>query len=1095
MRLKQLLIVSLFVAFATSVLGQGVTTSTINGRVVDTNGEPVPFAIVMALHEPSGSTYGTSTGDDGFFFIPSMRVGGPYTVRVSFMGYEEAVITNVQLSLGSATNFSVTLHETGVALEEITVKGKRSNVFSSDRTGAATTVNQELMTALPTISRSINDFTRLTPQASGRSFVGQDARYNNITIDGSIFNNSFGLADQPGGRTGSTPISLDAIQEIQVNIAPYDVRQAGFVGAGVNAVTKSGTNDFTGTAFFTNRNQSFTGKKAYGEEIVKDDFNVNQFGASVGGPVIKNKLFFFANVELERQATPATPFRANKGGEPVEGNVTRVLESDLDNLSTFLKTNFGYETGPYQGYNNETVSDKFLIKFDYNIDKNNKFSVRYNMLDSKTDVLCSNSSSLGFGNRRSNTQALNYQNSNYIQTEKIHSVIGELNSVFGKLSNNLIFGYTYQNEDRDSRGDFFPLIEIHEATTTYITAGFEPFTPKNQLNYKTFQLQNNVTYFAGKNVITGGFNIERFEFENLFFPGSQSVYVYNSLDDFYTDANDYLANPNRTTGVVPVKRFQLRYSALPGGADPIQPTKVTYAGAYIQDQFTPNTRVKITAGIRVDIPFFAETGFKNDSVAKWVFRGRGGEDYKINTDKLPDANLLISPRLGFNVDLTGDRMVQLRGGSGVFTGRPVFVWISNQIGNNGVLTGFDQLNNTQDRFFHPDPTHWIPEEATLPSSYEIAATDPTFKFPQVWRSNLAVDVKLPLDLVGTVEFVNNKEINGIGYFNANLPASSLNFEGPDNRPRYAATRINGAVVNAITLDNSNNGYGRSFAVSVEKPLSEGFFGKIAYAFGESKNTVNPGSIASGSYNNNAISWDPNNAPLTYSNDDQRHRFFTALSYRKEYAGFGATQVGVFFEGRNQGRYSYIYSTDMNGDGNRNDLLYVAKDVSEMNFQTYNVTVSGSTAAPFVYTAEEQAADWEAFIKQDEYLNSIRGKYTERNGALIPWVWQADLNITQEFFINAGGKRNTLQLAFNILNVGNLINNKWGAYWVINSTQPIRYQTADAEGKPVFRLNPLGSTVNEATNEVQITKLTETFSKRQSISDVWSAQFALRYIFN
>lgn len=1090
-QLRNLLLTAGIIFMSLLASGQGVTTANMSGKVTDQNGGILPGATIVAVHVPSGTTYGTTTGTNGVYFMPSMRVGGPYKVTISFVGYKDAVYDDVYLNLGTTFNLDAQLSEAQVEIQEVVVTGVRSNVFSSDRTGAATSITREYITALPTINRSINDFTKLTPQASGRSFVGQDARLNNITIDGSIFNNSFGLADQPGGRTGTAPISLDAIEEIQVSIAPFDVRQAGFVGAGVNAVTKSGTNDFSGSAFYTVRNQSWIGDKAHGVDVNSQDFNVAQYGFRLGGPIIKNKLFFFVNGEFESDVRPATSYRANLGGETVGGNITRVLKSDLDNLSSYLKEKFNYETGPYQGYNNEMRGNKFLVKLDYNISNNHKFSIRYNWLDSQTDVLCSNSSSLGFGNRRTNTQALNYQNSNYIQKEIIHSVIGELNSTFGRFSNNLIIGYTYQNEDRGSRGDFFPLVEIQNASTTYITFGFEPFTPNNLLSYKTYQLQNNLTYFAGNHTVTAGFNLERFTFRNVFFPGSQSVYVYNSLADWYNDADNYLANPNRTVSPVTLRRFQLRYSALPGGAEPVQPTRVTYAGAYIQDQFTPLKGLKVTAGIRVDVPIFDNTGFKNETVAGQTFIDRKGQPYKINTDKLPDPKLLYSPRLGFNYDVTGDRKIQLRGGTGLFTGRPAFVWISNQIGNNGVLTGFIQTDNTTAYPFNPDPAHYIPATPTLPSSYELAITDPDFKFPQTWRSNIATDIKLPFGFLSTLEFIYNQEVNGIGYFNANLPLSNNVVYRPGGvieRPRYTSTRINSNVVNAITLDNSNNGYGYSLAASLEKPFANGFFVKAAYNFGVSKNTVDPGSIAAGSYNNNLIYWDPNNAYLSYSNNDQRHRFIFAASYKLEYKKFGSTQIGLFLEGRNQGRTSYYYSNDLNGDGNTNDLLYIHKNMSEMNFVSYD---PDGTAGPApTYTAADQAADWELYIKQDKYLNANRGKFAERNGVIFPWIWSADLNITQEFYIYTGGKRNVLQFTMNIINVTNLINSDWGVGWVINSNRPIRVVNAMANPAATYRLNTLG-----VKTDGTIVKITDTFSRSASLGDVWSAQFGIRYIFN
>ncbi len=1074
---KILLFLTFVLTASVGVLAQGVTTSSVNGKVTDQAGAGLPGANIVATHTPSGTTYGTTTLNDGRYTLPGMRIGGPYTVKISFVGYQEKTITDVYLSLGSATNLSAQLNEQTTELGEIVVSGVKGDIFSSDRTGAATNINKQTLATMPTISRSINDFTRLTPQASGRGFVGADARFNNITIDGSYFNNSFGLADQPGGRTGSTPVSLDAIEEVQVNIAPYDVRQAGFVGAGVNAVTRSGTNEFSGSAFYNLRNESFVGDKAKGKDVITNNFNVNQYGFRIGGPIIKDKLFFFANAEMESRTDPGTNFRANEGGETVTGNVTRVLASDLDALSSYMASNFGYATGPYQGYDNETKSSKYLVKLDYNINQNHKLSLRYNFLDSETDVLASNSSSLGFGARRSNLQALNYQNSNYIQTEKIQSVIAELSSRFGnKMSNQIIAGYTYQNEDRASRGDFFPLVEIQNAGTTYITMGFEPFTPNNKLNYKTYQFQDNLTYFAGKHTITAGVNFERFEYENVFFPGSQSVYVYNSLQDFYNDTDNNPANNPS------LRRFQLRYSGLPGGAEPVQPTKVNYFGFYLQDEFEPIEGLKITAGIRADIPKFENTGFANTTVESLTFRDQAGENISLNTAQLPASKMLISPRVGFNYDVFGNRSTQLRGGTGLFTGRPVFVWISNQIGNNGVLTGFEQVDNTTTRPFNPDPTAYIPANATLPASAELAISDPDFKFPQIWRSNIAVDQKLPFGLIGTLEFIYSQDINGITYYNANLPAPQAAFA--DGTARFTSNRLNSYATSAEVLTNTDQGYSQSFSVKLEKPLVKGFSGMAAYNFGRAKNTLDPGSIARGSWTNNPVEYDANNPFIRYSSNDQRHRAIAALNYRKEYAGFGATQVSLFWEGRNQGRFSYTYSNDRNGDGSFGDLMYIPRAISEMFFETY--TPAGASAP---YTAAQQQLDWDAYIRQDEYLNANRGTYAQRNAAIFPWVFRADFSVAQEFFITAGGKRNTLQLRFDIFNVGNMINEKWGVGYTTTNPRALQYRSVNATGQPVYRLTPLTVTSG------QVIPIKETFTTGTSLADVWQAQFGIRYIFN
>ncbi|NMB82230.1 MAG: TonB-dependent receptor, partial [Ignavibacteria bacterium] len=653
-KIKQLFyFVALMVVLFSSqlIFAQGVTTSAISGIVVDKDGNALPGANIIAVHEPSGTQYGTSSRDNGRFNLMGLRVGGPYKVTVSFVGYENQVRENIYLTLGITTDLNFTMRDVSVGLAEVTVTGQRDAIFSSERTGASTSIGKEAIQALPTISRRIGDFTRLTPQAAGNSFSGQDNRLNNITVDGSYFNNSFGLAGQPGERTGVSPLSIDAIEQVQVNVAPFDVRQGNFVGAGVNTVTKSGTNEYSGAVYYTFRDQSLVGTEAKAVTVPIGTFKYNLFGATVSGPIIKNKLFFFANFESDALTEPGTTWLANTGGQPVTGNVTRVLKSDLDQLSNFLQTKFGYDTGPYQGYDHETPALRFIMKFDYNLNENNKISLRYVHLDSDTDVLLSNSSSLGFGNRRTSSQALNFQNSNYKIMENIRSIVGEWNSVLSKnMTNSLIVGYNYSDESRDSRGSFFPFVDILNAGSTYTSFGFEPFTPNNELRYKSYQLQNNLTYYGGDHTLTFGISAERYESENVFFPGSQSVYVFSSLADFYTDANDYLANPNRTTSPITLRRFQLRWANIPGMAKPVQPLEVWYTGVYAQDEWQVSKDLKVTAGLRLDVPFFGETGYQNVNADALVFRDENGNPVQYQTAKLPDANILFSPRLGFNYD-------------------------------------------------------------------------------------------------------------------------------------------------------------------------------------------------------------------------------------------------------------------------------------------------------------------------------------------------------------------------------------------------------------------------------------------------------------
>jgi len=1066
---------------------QGVTTGSVSGIVTDSQQLGVPGAVVTAVHEASGSKYETVTRGDGRFDIPGVRVGGPYTVTASLSGFESQTVKNVFATLGVGTDVDLALRAAGIT-EEITVTAESDAVFSSGRTGAATALSREKLATLPTISDRLDSFTRLTPQYSGGpfggAFVGADNRANNITVDGSYFNNSFGLAGSPGDRTGVAPISVAAVEAVQVNIAPYDVRQGNFVGAGVNTVTRSGTNDFRGSLYYWFRDESLVGTEAKGAVVNPGTFDFRKVGGWVSGPVIKNKLFFFLSAEDDALTQPGTTFRANAGGETVGGSITRVLASDLDGLSSFLSSNFQYATGPFQEYDHETPARRYLAKVDYNFNDRNKMTVRYNHLDSDTDVLVSTSSSLGFGRARG-TNSLNFQNSNYKILENIRSVIGEWNSILGgNTANNLIVGYTKQDESRGALATLFPFVDILLSGSTYTSFGSEPFTPNNELRYKTFQIQDNFTTHRGAHALTFGASAQRYESENVFFPGSQSVYTYNSLADFYTDANGFLANPSRTTSPVTLRRFQVRWMNIPGLDKPVQPLEVWYSGIYAQDEWKPSRNVKLTIGIRADVPRFGDTGFENTAADALTFRNEDGSPARFSTSKLPDATLLWSPRLGFNWDVTGDRSTQVRGGTGVFTGPPAYVWISNQIGNTGVLTGFEELNNTTARPFNPDPDHYKPTTVTgaPASSYELALTSADFKFPQVWRTNLAVDRRLPLGLIGTAEFLYGRDVNGIYYINANLPAAQSALNGADARPRWTSNRIHSNVANAVVLKNQNEGRSWHASASLEKTFNAGFL-KAAYSHGESKNTVDPGSIAFGSWNGNQHSGDPNNPGLAFSSQSPGNRAFLAGSYRFEFLKFGATTISMFNEGFTQGNTSYTYAGDINGDGGTsNDLIYIPRDASEMNFQQF--TVSGRT-----FTAAEQAAAWEAYIQQDSYLSKHRGEYSGRNAVFLPMVWRTDLSISQDLFRSIGGKRQELTFRADILNFLNLLNSDWGVgnrYVAGNApfTQPLTNGAIDAQGRATYRLRVVN-------NEL----IRSTFENTAGIADVYRIQFQLRYTFN
>jgi len=610
------------------------------------------------------------------------------------------------------------------------------------------------------------------------------------------------------------------------------------------------------------------------------------------------------------------------------------------------------------------------------------------------------------------------------------------------------------------------------------------------LRYKTFQIQENLQIFKGNHTITAGFSYENYQSENVFFPGSQSVYVYNSLADFYKDGDNFLANGNAVASGVNLRRFQVRWNNIPGSEKPVQPLEVNYGGVFIQDEWQARKNLKLTAGLRVDVPFFEQTALRNTEMESFYFRNPAGAYVNFRTDALPEANLLWSPRVGFNWDVFNNQKTQIRGGSGIFTGRPAYVWISNQVGNNGILTGFAQLDNTTTRPFNPDPNKYKPTTVTgaPASSYELALTETNFKFPQVWRTNIAVDQQLPAGIIATGEFIYNQDVNGVAYYNGNLPVASSQFAGNDTRPRWnvgtTPNRINAKIPNAVTLSNQAVGYSWVASFSLERPFTNGLFLKAAYSYGESKNTVDPGSIASGSWFGNPITSDPNNPAVSYSSNFMGHRAFVTASYSKDFFKFGNTSFSIFWEGRTIGNASYVVGGDLNNDGGTsNDLIYIPATKAEMNFQAF--TASGVT-----FTAAQQADAWEAYILQDKYLSANRGGYAQRGAVIMPMIYRADLSFAQQLFTNIGGKRNTLEFRMDILNVGNLLDSDYGVGKTFNSTQPIVVPSAtqggvaSADGRPQYRMRNFGTSL-----------VSETYRATAGVADVWRMQFGLRYIFN
>jgi len=1088
---------------------QGVTTAAITGVVKDAQGQVIPGANLTAVHEPSGTTYEAITQADGRFFIPGMRVGGPYKVSASLTGFTTEEKSNLTLSLGVAQDLEFSLRIATIS-ETITVIGQSDPVFSTSRTGAATAVMREDLATLPTISGRITDITRLTPQYGGSgTFVGQDNRANNVTVDGSYFNNSFGLGVTTGGigdRTGVAPISLEAIEQVQVSVAPYDVRQGNFVGAGINTVTRSGTNSITASVYRRMRNESFVGTEAAGLAFNPGTFTTYTTGVWAGGPIVKNKLFAFGAYEKQDDTRPLNTFRSNAGGEPVGGNITRVLTSDLSALSSFVSTNFKYDTGAFDNVPRLTPGKPWMLKGDYNVNSANKVTFRYNQLASSTDVNQSGSSSLGTSRQTLTTNFLTFANSNYQILENLKSGVGEWNSVFGTFTNNLLIGHTFQDESRGDKGQvpLFPFVVIGDGTGGAYTAfGNEPFTPYNLLRYKTFQAQDSVTKFAKNHSITFGGNIEKFHSDNSFYFGIQSAYSYNTLADFYTDANGYLANPNRTASPVNLNIFQVKYLLQPGQTTPpLQPLDVVYAGGYVQDEWRPKSNLTVTAGLRVDAPRFGNTAFDNPVADTLTFRDQDGSPIKYNSGKLPDTTAYWSPRVGFNWDPVGNQTTQLRGGTGLFSGKPPYVWISNQIGNTGVLYGFLDSRNTTAFPFNPSPDKYKPAPTGgTAASYELDVTDQSFRFPQTWRTSIGADRKLPWGLVGTLDYIYNRDLNDPVYINANLPAADTAYTGVDSRPRWAvipgvpacittlgsengpcATKINNLpgknITAAYVIKNQSQNRSWNISGAVSKPMIHGISLRGGFNYGISRSLVEPSSTAGSSWGSaNPIVFDPNNPALAYSTNSPGKRVFLQASFSRQYFDFGATTISMFYDGHTNGNTSYVFSGDANGDTvSGNDLIYIPRDTSEMNFKP--LTVSGKT-----YTAADQAAAFEQIIQADSYLSSHRGQYAERNALFLPIVNRVDLSLSQDVFHSVAGKRHSGQVRLDISNFGNLLNHDWGVGRRVVNSQILTTPTADSAGRLTYNLQTLSGNL-----------ITTPLQTSAGINDVYVMMLSFRYTF-
>jgi hypothetical protein len=1105
MLLKKCLLAFLGLISLPMLLFAQETTSEIHGLVKDGQ-TGVPGAVIIALHNPTGTKYMTTTRKDGRYNVPNVRVGGPYTISVSYIGYKAEKIENVTLSLGQEYTGDFNIVPDTKQLSEVVVKsGKQDKTFNNNRTGSQEIISRDQLEKLPTINRSAADFTKLEPTAGttagGQSFGGRSNQYNNFTVDGANFNNSFGLSGTLGGQTGAQPISLDAIDQIQVNVAPYDVRQGGFSGAGVNTVTKSGTNTFRGTVYTYFKNEGTQGYKVENSVVPKTDLSFNIRGASLGGPIIKNKLFFFANVESSRQTAPATSWIASDANHAPSssGGVSNANADTLAALAKFLVDNYGYDPGAYAGYSFKTNSDKVTAKIDWNINSNHTLTMKYNYLKSSSDQFASTSRPAGVTGGQPGFNAMPFFGSGYVINNNFNIFIAELNSRFGnKASNKFQVGYTALRDFRSSHSNSstFPLVDILNGGNIYTSFGYEPYTYNNVLNTDVFQISDIFTFYKGAHEITVGTQDYYRKYKNAFAPGYQGAYQFNSLTDFYNSAKN---------GDLNAKSYYLQYSALSDGSFPWAYAGSTELGVFAQDKWRVSNTFTLTYGLRFDMTIYKQAFEDNPQFNALKFKD--GQTYNIG--KAPGNALLISPRLGFNWDVLDDKTLQLRGGLGIFSGPPPFVWISNQASNNGVQWG---SFNKPGVAFSTDPNKYRPEAAAANTAYSVALTDKDFKYPSVLKSSVAVDKKLAGDWVFTVEGSYSKDINAVYYQNINLKETNgyALSNGGDNRQRYntsLTTSLNTSnkyyfsgsslndpnINNAILMKNTNKGYSYNVTGRIQKTYKN-LYVSVAYTHGDARNTAETGSTASSLWSARAVSADPNADNLTYASYRMPNRVIAMASYKVSYGKFFSTSFGLIYEAAPAGVTSYIYNGDLNGDGFNNDLMYIPKsdkDINLINVGSYNTTThTGSTIGTSTdpRTAAQIWSQLNNFIGQSGYLSSHRGEVAKANAATLPFFKKADVNITEDISVKTGETRHTLRLSFDIINVGNLLNKNWGIVKGATVTNPLKFEGIAADGTtPLFSFP-----YSDPNNQVHYAN---SFSNNTGITSRWQMQFGIRYLFN
>jgi hypothetical protein len=1086
--MKRFLLLLIFAVFASFALyAQGVTTSGINGVVKDEKGEPLPGATVIATHIPTGTQYGMATNPQGRFYFPNVRVGGPYSLTVTFVGYAEYAEPQFMLALGENRGFNLTLNETQQQLEEVTVSDRPDDLINSGRTGASTHISTETIERNPSISRSLSDFTRLTPQAAsgigngGTSISGRNSRYNNVTIDGAVNNDVFGLnsSGQPGSNAGSEIISLDAVKEVSIVVSPYDVTQGSFSGGGINAVTRSGSNEIEGSAYYFFRNENTTGKTLAENRQKQSAYFNKQYGARLGLPIVKNKLFFFGSVELQRAETPfainlvsQNQLNAYQTSGTVPSNVSLISTEDAQAVYDRLKNDFNYDAGTFGPFTPTSENNKYFGRIDWNINDNHQLTVRHNHISALQDELARTQ------------QVLEFSNNGFVTDYVNNSTILELNSRFrANMSNRFIAGYTSVDDNRNvnaqNAGGVFPHLDINLGSNRIIRAGGQRSSQGNLKSQDILQITNNFTLFLNKHTVTIGTHNEHYKIFNSFVNRFNGHYEYTSLADF---TNGQLGSSGRFRLAYSLDYFNDRFQAVT--------LRFFQTAFYLQDEFEARKGLRITAGLRMDIPMFIDKPNANPQMVT---------EFGLDTRNVP-SQVLWSPRVGFNYNHKEEGVHQLRGGVGIFTGRVPFVWISNQYTNSGAtLATLDVRGSSSNVPLFRDGEHllenyWanvlgVPvddpavqakietELKNIPTS-EVNLMSPDFKLPQVLRANLGYDVKLPFGLVATLEGIVTKTLNEINYENINLTNPTDKILG-DGRPRHTVRLANSKFQNVLLINNTSKGYQYSLTGSLQKSWSKNLFASIAYNYGQSRD-VNSGThtTALSGWEGNPTPGYSNNQLLSYSVWDLRHRMVGNVSYRKPWLNERmATTISVYYNGQSGEPFSYIINQDLNNDGSTfNDLAYIPRNKNEI--------VLVPSSATDARTPDQIWEQLNTFIMNDEYLQEHRGEYAVRNGARTPWESRFDLRLMHEFFLKTGKYDHALQLTMDIENFANLLDQDKGRDYFVsfNTFNLLRFEGFEGgsanTGRPVYSFDNAGQTAWQTNN----------------LTSVWRMQFGVRYIF-